>query len=289
MVLVVLIWGGNYVASKLAIATIPPLAFTAMRFTLGSVFLWILVSRLEPEHTLPKGMFRPVLLLGVVGNTLYQVCFINGLSRTTATNTAIILSSMPAAVTLVSGLLGLEILTARQRLAPILASVGVLLVVAAKGLNLGHGDWLGDLLMLVAVACWTAYTLGLRALTGRMSALTLTGWTMVTGTPGLLLAGVPSLVSMSWGAVPWQAWVGLAYATLLSLVAAYILWSRAVGSLGASRASLYTCFSPLVAALVAMAVLGERPGPAHMTGGALIAAGVLLGNVRTLRPAPPEG
>lgn len=289
MAVVVLIWGGNYVASKLAIATIPPLAFTAMRFTLGSVFLWILVSRLEPDHTLPKGMFRRVLLLGLVGNTLYQVCFITGLSRTTATNTAIILSSMPTAVTLVSGLLGLEILTARQRLAPILASVGILIVVAARGLNLGHGDWLGDLLMLVAVACWTAYTLGLRALTGRMSALTLTGWTMVLGTPGLLLAGVPSLLSMSWASVPWQAWVGLAYATLLSLVGAYILWSRAVGSLGASRASLYTCFSPLVAALVAMAVLGERPGPAHVTGGALIAAGVLLGNVRTLRPAPPEG
>jgi drug/metabolite transporter (DMT)-like permease len=283
MLLVVLMWGGNYVASKLAIGFIPPLAFTAIRFAVGSAILWVLIRRENRLWSLPTPALGRVVLLGLVGNTLYQVCFILGLSRTTATNAALILATMPTMVTLTSGLLGLETLTSRQRLAPLLATAGVVAVVTSNG-PLTWGDGLGDLLMLGAVACWTAYTLGIRRMSGRLSALQLTGWAMIAGTPGLVLAGIPSLVTLPWRTIPWQAWAGLAYSTGLSLVAAYILWSRAVQKLGASRAALYTCLSPLVAALVAMAILGEQPGPAHLIGGILIAGGVLLGTRPGLGP-----
>jgi drug/metabolite transporter (DMT)-like permease len=289
MALVVIFWGGNFAATKLSLVSIPPLAFTAIRFALGSLLLWSLIGRLEPNRTLPPGLFWPIALLGVVGNTLYQLCFITGLSRTSATNTALILAAMPPVVTVTSGLLGLEAITNRQRAALALATLGVLTVIASRGLSLDQGDWRGDVLILAAVGCWTGYTLGLRRMANRMSPLRLTGWTMITGTPALLLAGLPSLMTVHWASVTWQAWGGLVYSTLLSLVAAYILWSRAVLRLGASRAALYTCITPLIATLVAMAVLGERPGLAHLVGGVLIVAGVLLGNAQVFRLAPPEG
>jgi EamA-like transporter family len=73
MLLVVLMWGGNYVASKLAIGFIPPLAFTAIRFTVGSGILWVLIRREERPRSLPTPALRPVVLLGLVGNTLYQI------------------------------------------------------------------------------------------------------------------------------------------------------------------------------------------------------------------------
>lgn len=289
MVAVVLFWGGNFAATKLTLLFIHPLAFTAIRFAIGSLLLWLLIGRLEPKRTLPPGIIWPIILLGLVGNTLYQLCFITGLSRTSATNTALILAAMPPVVTVTAGLLGMETITNRQRAALALATLGVLTVVASRGLNLAHGDWRGDVLILAAVGCWTAYTLGLRRMVGQMSPLRLTGWTMITGTPGLILAGLPSFVAIRWDSVPWQAWAGLTYSTLLSLVAAYILWSRAVQRLGASRAALYTCATPLIATLVAMALLGEQPGPAHLIGGILIVGGVLLGNAQFLRMAPPEG
>jgi drug/metabolite transporter (DMT)-like permease len=289
MLLVVLFWGGNFTASKLTLLSIPPLGFTAIRFTTGSLFMWLLIRRTEPGSLPQPGMLRRLVVLGLVGNTLYQLCFILGLSRTSATNTALILSAMPPVVTVAAGLLGMEVISNRQRMALALAMMGVLTVIASRGLDLAHGDWRGDLLILGAVACWTAYTLGLRRLAGRMSALRLTGWTMITGTPGLVLMGLPSLSALRWSTVPWQAWAGLAYSTLLSLLAAYILWSRAVQRLGASRAALYTCVVPLIATLVAMAVLGERPGPAHFMGGTLIVGGVLLGNLQAARRAQPGG
>lgn len=284
MLLVVLFWGGNFTASKLAFPSFPPLAFTAMRFVVGSLLLWILVARLEGHRTLPPGTLWPLIGLGVVGNTLYQACFITGLAHTTATNTSLILSAMPTVVTVAAGLLGMEQVTARQRGALGLATLGVVITVAARGLALGAGEWHGDLLILLAVACWTAYTLGLRKLGGRISALEVTCWTMITGTPGLVLLGIPGLRTVAWGAVSAAAWAGLVYSTLLSLVAAYILWSRAVQRIGASRAALYTCLTPLIATSIAILVLGERPTPWHLAGGGLIIAGVLFGNTRVFSP-----
>jgi drug/metabolite transporter (DMT)-like permease len=196
---------------------------------------------------------------------------------------------MPTVVTIVAGFLGLERIVPRQGAALGLATLGVLTVVASRGLSATRGDWRGDLLILAAVACWTAYTIGLRRLGGRISALSLTGWTMITGTPGLVLARVPSLLRVHWQAVTWQAWSGLGYSTLVSLVAAYILWSRAIHRIGPSKAALYTCAVPLVATLVAMAVLRERPGPALLVGGGLIILGVLLGNALVKGVAAPEG
>ncbi len=291
MILVVLFWGGNYAVSKLTFQEIPPLAFTAMRFAVGSLLLGALLLRAEPARSIPRRLWGRLLLLGIVGNSLYQFCFITGLSRTTATNTALILAAMPTVVTVVSGLLGHERIPPRQYAALALATIGVVAVIAARGLDLSHGDWSGDLLILGGVACWTVYTIGLRGLGGEVSALGVTTWGLLAGTPALVLAGLPSLYRLDWGAVSGGAWAGLAYSTLLSLVASYFLWSRAVQRLGASRAALYTCASPLVATLTALVLLGERPTLVHFIGGACIIGGVLLGQWGSAGAAPavPRG
>jgi drug/metabolite transporter (DMT)-like permease len=278
MVLVVLFWGGNYSFTKLAFSDLPPLAFTAIRFLVGSAVLWLLLRRLEPEGETPRELWGRLIVLGLIGNTLYQLCFVLGLARTSATNTSLILSSMPTVLTVAAGAIGLDRITARQRWALAIATVGVLLVVLSRGIATHGGDWVGDALILAGVGCWTAYSVGIRQLRGQVSALRLTALTMFTGTPGLILAGIPSLLRVRWSEVGFPAWGGLAYSTFLSLVASYILWSRAVQRLGPSRAALFTCMTPLVATIAAMSILGERPTPTHFAGGALIIGGVLLGN-----------
>jgi len=244
--------------------------------------MWLILARKEGWRLPPRATWIPLIALGVVGNTIYQLCFMTGLYRTTATNSSLILASMPTVVTVAAGMLGFEQITARQKWALFIATLGVLLVVASRGIAL-DGDRLGDVLMLAAVVCWAGYTLGLRTLTGRMSTLALTTWTLITGTPGLILAGVPSVRRMDWHAVSAKGWGGLAYATLLSLVVAYLLWNRGVRQIGPSRAAIFTTLTPLVATLTAIAVLGERPGLLHLAGGVLIIAGVLVSR----RPAAP--
>ena len=66
--------------------------------------------------------------------------------------------------------------------------------------------------------------------------LNLTAWTVYTGTPGLVIAGIPALLHTSWHRVTIAGWGGLAYSSLLSLVAAYVFWNRGLARLGAGDA-----------------------------------------------------
>jgi drug/metabolite transporter (DMT)-like permease len=276
MLLVALIWGVNFSVTKGAFDTIPPFAFTAVRFALASLFLVPLVRRLEGVEPLPRGALVRLIVLGVVGNTLYQLAWISGLERTTASNSALILASMPTIVAVMAVVLGLEPFRPKVIGGVLVASLGVVLVVAARGTGFGAGTLAGDLLSLAAVVCWAGYTLGLRTLPADISALRVTMVTTVAGAPALLLAGLPSMVSLDWRAVGWEGWAAVAYSTVLSLLVAYLIWNRSVKVVGPSRTVIYMCLTPLVAVIAAAVLLGERPQPLQAVGAAHIIAGVVL-------------
>src|SRR5687767_16039878 len=93
MLLVCLIWGLNFSITKLALDQIPPLPFTAIRFIAASLLLWLVLRVVEGPVQLPPGALRTLALLGLLGNTCYQLTFTVGLDRTAATNSALILST----------------------------------------------------------------------------------------------------------------------------------------------------------------------------------------------------
>jgi drug/metabolite transporter (DMT)-like permease len=225
---------------------------------------------------LPRGVLARLVVLGLVGNTLYQLGFISGLDRTTASNSSLILASMPSLTALLAVALRFEPLRPKVLGGVLVATLGVALVVAARGAGFGEATMAGDLLTLGAVICWAAYTLGLRVLPPEVSSLRVTMVTTVAGMPGLVLAGMPEMLEMDWAAVGWQGWTALGYATLLSLLVAYLIWNRSVKVVGPSRTVIYMCLTPLVAVASAAAFLGERPQPLQAVGAALIIGGVLL-------------
>jgi drug/metabolite transporter (DMT)-like permease len=216
------------------------------------------------------------VVLGVVGNTLYQIAFILGLARTSATNSSLILATVPTLVAVVAGMLGLERITRRMWAGIACGTVGVVLVIATSGEEISTGTIVGDALTVLAVLCWAGYTVGLRTLPEGFTPLRVTTVTTIAGMPGLLLAGLPGLLRLEWGAVSATGWAALAYATLLSLVVAYLLWNRSVQAMGGTRTAIYMCVTPLVAVGAAVVMLGEHVRPLQGVGAALIVAGVLL-------------
>lgn len=279
MAFVVLIWGGNFAVLKTAYSQIAPFPFAALRFALATVLMMVLLWWREGDVRFPEGSFWKFVWLGVVGNTIYQALFANGLAMTTSANSSLIASTSPVAVAIAGGLIGLERITRFTILGMALALGGISIVVGSRGAALSSRTLWGDLLVLGSVACWAAYVLGMRTVKGHISSLRATTLTMITGTPGLIMFGLPGLAKMQqtgWHGIGATAIFGIVYSAALALVTCYLLYNRNVRLIGGVKTAIYGCLIPVVAALIAWPVLGERPTLLQITGAALILAGVLV-------------
>lgn len=276
MLAVVVIWAANISIVKAALAGMGPLPFTAVRFTTATLLLLVLLRAHAGTLRVPRVLWGKLLLLGLVGNTAYQFFFIMGLSQTTSANSAMIMGTTPALVALIGGVLGLEKMTRHVMGGVVLALAGIAVVMWQQGASVSTQTLRGDLLILCAVLCWSAYVLGMRTLGGQISSLGVTTFTLLTGTPGLILLGWPGLREVRWSELPGSVWFGLVYSSLLALVVAYVLYNSNIKRIGGVRTGVYSCAIPLLATLIAWPVLGERPRWWHAVGGALIISGVLL-------------
>ncbi len=276
MAAVGIIWGVNFTALKLGLREFEPFALAGFRFAAGSAVLWLLVAGRKPLAGVSARRFWTLVGLGVLGNTVYQAMFMTGLSITTATNSSMIVAALPVLVALMGTLLGLEPASPSTWLAVLLGTAGVLLVVSGGGAELGGGSLRGDLLVLLATLCWAGYTIGVRKAGQGVDQLVVTAIVTIAGTPGLVLLGLPGLLRADWGAVGVTAWVAIAYSALGSIVLAYWLYNRGIQALGASRAALYNCLTPIAAATVAWLALGERLGVRQLLGVALVIGGVVV-------------
>lgn len=287
MLVVALIWGGNFSVSKFAMAQIRPLTFSAIRFAGASALLVLIAYRAGVLKPLPRRTLWGLIGLGVVGNTFYQTAFMTGLSLTSATNSAMIVASLPVVVALLASVLGIERATPAMWLGVVLGTAGVGLVVTARGVQFHAGSFRGDLLVLFATLCWSFYTVGVRRVGAGVDALQITAITTLAGTPGLVLVGLPGLLGQDWRAVSGPTWGALAYAGLLALVVGYVLYNRAVQGIGTARTAIYNCLVPLVAMLIAWLALGEVPTGLQFVGVGLVIAGVLISVTVSGRPGEP--
>jgi len=276
MLLVCCIWGANFSVMKGAFSYLPPLAFTAVRFAISSLLLYLLLRWRNGAVAMPRGLAWRMVWLGVLGNTAYQVAFTLSLLWGTATNSALILSTIPAMVTVLAGVFRIEPVTPRMWAGTAIATIGVGLVILAGGADLAGGSLKGDACALAATLCWAIYTLGLRRIPDTVSPLETTALTTFTGTPGLVAIGLAEAFAVDWLRVPAGAWGALAYSSVLSLIVAYGIWNASVRKVGSSRTAIYMCLTPLVAALVAWGTLGERLVAMQGAGAVLIVTGVLM-------------
>ena len=289
----VTVWAINFSVVKWGVEAIPPLQFNGVRFVLASLAL-LAVKHWRGWKLEFRGEDRWRLFgLGLMGNTLYQVLFILGISRTSAGNCAFILSFTPVVVTAGEWLAGRRSLSRTGVFGVALSSAGLAAVVLGKqGLHLGVQTLLGDILVLFATLLWGGYTVLVVPLVSRYSSHHVTIATLLSGTPGLVLIALPGMSAVDWPRVPPAAWLALAYSALLSIAAAYLIWNLAVQRVGGTRTAIYSNLTPVLAALIGWLMLGEIWRPIQTAGAAGVVLGVLLSRAgaRTQVPCPaPEG
>lgn len=289
----VLIWSTNYSVIKRAFDEIPPEPFNAVRLAVASLIYLsaIAVARWHARrgrshvsavfytpHALTVRDRWSLLGVGLVGHLCYQSTFVAGIDVTTVSNTALIVGATPAVVAVASALLGRDRITPFHWIGAAISAVGLYIVVG-RGASFGSGTIRGDLLVLVSVGCWAAYTLGAAELMKRHSPLYVTGVSMAIGAVPYLLLCLPAVLRVDWRHLSTFTLLALPLSALLALCVGYLIWYTGVQRLGPARTAIYSNVVPIAAMVIARVWLGEPIAGTKVAGAAAIVSGVLLTRV----------
>jgi len=280
--LMLLIWAANFVFAKLAVRDAPPLVVACIRTVLSGIVMLPVYRLARPgaDPALRRWTRRDLprlALVGILGIVANQFAFVAALSFTTVAHGAVIGAIAPVLVLLGAAALGHERLS-RRRLAGMVAAAGGVAILQLARAPAGQGaSVLGDLLMLGNAALFAAFSLFGKSLTAEVGTLAVNA---VAYWGGAILS-LPFAVWGLWalggpGRIGAAAWVSIVYMSIAPSVVGYLIYSHALRYLPASRVASVTYLQPILATLLAVALLGERPGLVYVAGAAVILGGVWL-------------
>ena len=277
LLLTILLWGSNVTISKLAFVTMPVMVFNAFRFMIAPTLLALVLLYREGKAAfkIAPELRRRIILIGFIGNSFYQLIFLNGVNLTTASNAALLLATTPLLVALIGRLRG-ETIRPLGWVGILVGFVGVVLVLAARGMTLSLGTLRGDLLIMLSVVSWAIYTIGAAPLLQKMSPLRATTLPMLFGSPIVVLAGIPAALRLNWSTIDSFGWGGMLYSATCSIALAYLLWYSSVQRVGPTRTGIYSSLLPVVGIAAAAIGLHEPILPVQLVGAALIFLGLWL-------------
>jgi len=272
LIMMSVVWGLNFTAIKGALAEFQPLTFNAIRFGTSSLFLLGLLWLRERSIGIHKKDLAKFVLLAIVGNTIYQLFFINGIALTTATNSALILATTPIFIILFGALLDVEKVASRVVQGVILSFLGVVMIVLGAGdtLTLSSQSLLGDLLIVANPICWSIYTVLSKPMLKEYSPLKLTAVTMAIGAVPLVIIGAPTLGTQDWQTISLNAWIGLGFSAFFAIGLGYVIWYTGVSRIGSARTALYDNLVTVFAVASAWILLSESMSWVQIVGAILV-------------------
>jgi drug/metabolite transporter (DMT)-like permease len=275
----VIVWGASFIATKISLRDLSPVTVVWLRFLIGVVILGI-AARLRHQVSLPrKQEWTYLTLLGFLGITFHQWLQSTALLTVQASTTAWVVATTPVFIAILSWLFLHEKLNWLQVSGIIFAAFGVLLVVSKgsiKDILSGTYGTTGDILIAISALNWAIFSIlssrGLKKYqpTQMMFFVMLIGWLL---TSILFFAG-RGFSDISH--ITWTSFAGICFLGIFCSGLAYIAWYDGLQALPATQIGSFLYIEPLVAVIVAWAILGERIVLMTLIGGVIILLGVRL-------------
>lgn len=283
---------GSYVAlSKPLAAVIPVLLLAWLRFGIGALAIMHWLKKPATEAPLTWNIKRLIFLESFLGNFLFTLCMLFGVSLSSAVSAGIIMATIPAVVALLSWAFLGERIGLRVAAAIACAAVGIGLFALSKAelpaqavlrlqANLTYKNELwGNLLIFGAVLCEAAYAVIGKRLTGVLTPRRITAlinlWGLVLMTP----FGIYAALRFDFGSVPSGLWLLLVFYALAASVWTVWLWMTGLKTVPAAQAGVFTVMLPIAAALVGVLALGETLHGEQALAFAIALVGLLLATV----------
>jgi len=279
---------GSYVAlSKPLAAAIPVFLLAWLRFGIGGLAMLRWLRKPANEPPLSATTKKLLFLESFLGNFLFSLCMLFGVSMTSAVSAGVIMAAIPAAVALLSRAFLGERIAPRVWGAIACAALGIGLLALAKPAHSEGGaaasHWLGNLLVVGAVLCEAAYAVIGKKLTGALGPKRITSLINLWGFALVTPLGAWVAWNFDFGGVPAGAWLLLLFYSLAASVWTVWLWMTGLRHVPASQAGVFTVMLPVSAALVGVLVLGENLSGAQLLAFAAALAGVLLATLPARR------
>lgn len=277
----VVVWGGSFIATKIAVGQISPNTVVWLRFAMGIPLIFAAVV-VRKQFAFPKGNeWWYFALLGFLGISFHQWLQSNGLQTAQATTTAWIITTSPAFIAALGWLVLNEKLALHQSLGIGLAMCGVLAVVTKGDLEvlaLGNFGTTGDLLIFISAINWAVFSILSRRGLRSHPSTRLTFWVMTLGWLFTSLAFVAGGKYTEIFQLDLRGWTAMIYLGIFTTGLAYIAWFSALSQLPAAQTGAFLFIEPLVSMAVAANILDEKITLIPVLGGVIILFGIWLVN-----------
>jgi drug/metabolite transporter (DMT)-like permease len=270
------LWAGNFIVVKSAVAVLPPVAFTFLRFVLATSTLLVLLRLREGSVGIPRRDLLAIMGFGALGFGLYQILWTTGLTTVAAGDSALIIAATPVLVAVLAVVARTDVLTPTKLAGVLVSFVGVAIVIASgPGLTLG-GSIVGELITLGAALCWSIYTAYASPYLWRYSPLRATAWASLAGTLVLAPIALLQLGSVDMTEVGPEVVLAILYSGLLAAGISNVIVMNGVKLVGPTRTAALQFLIPAIAVVLAAIFLSEPIRVGQVVGGVVIVAGVLL-------------
>jgi drug/metabolite transporter (DMT)-like permease len=277
----VIVWGGSFIATKIAVGQISPTTVVWLRFTMGiPLILFAVVIR--KQFAFPKGNeWWYFALLGFLGISFHQWLQSNGLKTAQATTTAWIISTSPAFIAVLGWMVLKEKINLTQSLGIALAMCGVLAVVS-KGdlaaLAVGNFGTIGDFLILISSVNWAVFSILSRYGLKSHPSTRMTFWVMAIGWTITSVAFFANRNYVEFPQLDPRGWLAMIYLGVFTTGLAYIAWFDALSQLPAAQTGAFLFVEPLTSMAVASVILNEKITLVSVLGGMVILVGIWMVN-----------
>ncbi|WP_366923578.1 DMT family transporter [Metallumcola ferriviriculae] len=271
-------WGSSFAVAKYAMNQLTPISLATLRFLLASVFFMPLLASGGRWKQVDAKDVPKMVGLAFLGITSYFWVQYAGVSRTTATNASLLITTAPVFVTILSAVIYREKITLKVFLGIAIAFSGsTLIITGGKSLSLlNHQYLIGNGLMVFNAFCWALFTIAGKQLMKKYDPVLLTGYITIVGTalfiPLAVRDGLPGQLS----GIGVDGWAAIVFLGVFCSVGGYLGWNYALSKLSTSTTAVFLYIQPLITALMAALLLNERITFIIILGGILIVYGVLI-------------
>jgi drug/metabolite transporter (DMT)-like permease len=281
LVLTAMVWGGTFIAGRLAVQEISPFSAAFLRFAIAVICLLAMVYRQEGGLAkLKRDQFWQVVVLGLSGVFAYNIFFFKGLQVVAASRAALIVALNPIAIAIASAFILQERLSPLKLLGIITSLIGAAIVIG-KGNPLellAGGMQSGDVLILGCVVSWAVYTLVGKQVLAHLSPLATTTYACGIGAAALFPFALQAGLGHDLQQISSVTGFSLLYLGFFGSALGFSWYYTGVQAIGAAKAAIFINLVPVSAIALAWLILREPIDLSIIIGGGLVVTGVFCTN-----------